>query len=121
MNHKAFNIYALSVLLTLIITRIFLSISPETNFYLLGYNIHHLYTGLFLLILLLPFLLFHKSNIIFFLLAGVATALILDEFVYLLFTNGTDAAYLGTVSLWGMILFSIFYLLYTYLIVKSFK
>ncbi|PIN87584.1 hypothetical protein COV12_03115 [Candidatus Woesearchaeota archaeon CG10_big_fil_rev_8_21_14_0_10_32_24] len=44
-------------------------------------------------------------------LAGVSSALILDELVYLMGTDGSDAAYLTSISFWGAAGLTIFVLL----------
>ncbi len=96
------KLYAFSVFITLLVTRIFLHLSPNTNLNLGSINIHHLYIGCILLII--SFILFvnqigHKYNYI---MAGVGTALILDELVYLIATDGSDLSYLSATSVIGM-------------------
>ena len=98
--------FVLPFILTLVVLRTFLYFSPKTNLYVLGYNLHHLFTGAFLLVLTLPFLMLRfseKIRRIATVLAGVFAALIIDEVVYLVATDGSDAAYLSGTSLYGML------------------
>jgi hypothetical protein len=85
--------------------RISLLIEPDADFYLLGLNIHHLFTGLAILTAAgLPLVLLgHDAPFRPALLGafGVGLAMSLDEWVYLIATDGSNAAYLTPVSLWG--------------------
>ncbi len=110
-----------SLLGTIVITRLFLLVSPSTNVYLFGYNVHHLFTGAFLLIIAIILFLFDLINTKTILLAGISSGLILDEIVFLVATDGSDAAYLSTVSFWGMVVFVAITLLITVLVYNSKK
>ena len=95
----------LSFLLTFIVLRLYLHQFPGTNLDVAGYNIHHLYTGLLLLTVGgLPLILFSGNNrwldtaaLAF----GAGLSMALDEWVYLIATDGSDTSYLSPVSLWG--------------------
>jgi hypothetical protein len=71
----------------------------------LGYNIHHLYTGLVILTLCgLPLVLLgreapYRAPLLLGFGAGLSMAL--DEWVYLIVTDGSNASYLLPVSFWG--------------------
>ncbi len=113
---KKILFFSTSLLLTLFLTRLFLHFSPDTNIYILSRNIHHFYVGVTLLLLLLPFLLFSsKIKPFFLILSGIASALILDEYIFLLFTNAQDPSYFSPTSLYGTLLLTAFFLGYTFL------
>lgn len=85
--------------------RIHLAIDPDADFNVAGYNIHHLYTGLVLITLGgIPLAVLRGSSrwmdaaLIAF---GVGLGLALDEWVYLIATDGSNASYLLPVSFWG--------------------
>jgi len=90
---------------TFIFLRVSLYLSPNSNFDVAGYNIHHLYTGIVVLTLaVIPLLLFNNTGRIvdgLIIAFGVGLSLVLDEWVYLIATDGSDAAYLTPVSFWG--------------------
>jgi len=97
-----------SLIVTFIFLRVSLYISPNSNFDVAGYNIHHLYTGVVILTLAaIPLLFIQATGRIINILMiafGVGLSLILDEWVYLIATDGSDTAYLSSVSLWGAII-----------------
>lgn len=99
--------FALPLIVTLLFSRIFLFFFPSANLYLVGYNIHHLYVGSVILILVLLMILFDIVSLFVFIISGVGTALVIDELVYLIATDGSDASYLGTASLSGAIISTI--------------
>ncbi len=88
-----------------VVLRLWLYVWPDADFNVGGYNIHHLYTGLLLITLGgLPLALFRGASrwldlaaVVF----GVGLSLALDEWVYLLVTDGSNASYLLPVSFWG--------------------
>jgi hypothetical protein len=90
---------------TFVITRILLHRSPDSDFDVLGYNIHHLFTGLLMIVAGgLPLALFPQRSRALDLAAatfGGGLALALDEWVYLIVTDGTNASYILPVSLKG--------------------
>ena len=94
-----------SIVLTFVITRTALYFYPNADFNILGYNIHHLYTGLVLIIIAgIPLILFslrgfksHLTIIIF----GIGLSLAIDEWVYLIATDGENSSYFLPVSFWG--------------------
>ena len=94
-----------SMILTLIIVRSLLQMSPNSDFNVAGFNIHHLFTGLILITISgIPLVLFPKQSLVFDLLSGmfgIGLSLALDEWVYLIVTDGTNASYLLPVSLKG--------------------
>ncbi len=94
-----------SILVTFAALRAYPHLSPGTNFNIGAYNVHHLFTGLLFVTLGgLPLVLFHSegrgldlSAIVF----GAGLSMALDEWVYLITTDGSDASYLLPISLWG--------------------
>lgn len=105
-------IIAASMVVVFVLMRIVLHLAPNSNFDVAGYNIHHLFTGVLLLIIAaVPLVLGMTKgkvgtalNIVF----GAGLALVLDEWVYLIATDGSDASYLLPVSLYsGMILIAL--------------
>ena len=94
-----------SVLITFVALRVSLHLSPDSDFNVAGYNIHHLFTGLLLITIGgVPLAIFRGTTrrldvalIVF----GVGLAMALDEWVYLIATDGSNASYLLPVSFWG--------------------
>lgn len=105
LNRRRAVILLASLAITFAALRLYLSYAPNTDLNIGAYNVHHLFTGL----LLITF-----GGIVAVLLEGggraldVATAVFgvglgmaLDEWVYLIATDGTNASYLLPISLWG--------------------
>jgi hypothetical protein len=90
---------------TFVFFRVYLTLSPNTNLDIGPYNIHHLYVGLLLVVAAgIPLALFQGNGRALDVVAaafGVGLSMALDEWVYLIATDGSDAAYLSPVSLWG--------------------
>jgi hypothetical protein len=94
-----------AVLVTFAALRISLHLSPDSDFDVAGYNVHHLFTGLLLITAGgVPLAVFRGSTrrldlclIVF----GAGLAMALDEWVYLIATDGSNASYLLPVSFWG--------------------
>ena len=105
MNRRRALLVPLTILITFVVLRAYLHHSPGTNLNVGAYNIHHLFTGLLLVTLGgLPLVLFQGNSrrldlaaIVF----GVGLSMALDEWVYLITTDGSDASYLLPISLWG--------------------
>ena len=94
-----------SIVLTFIFLRVSLYISPNSNFDVGQYNIHHLFTGLLLLtIAVVPLLLSEGQTRLsdgLVIMFGIGLSMALDEWVYLIATDGSDVSYLTPVSFWG--------------------
>jgi hypothetical protein len=90
---------------TFVLLRIWLSFSPNTDFNVAGYNIHHLFTGLVLVSLgAVPLAVLEGRNPVRSwarVVMGIGLGMALDEWVYLIATDGTNASYLLPVSFWG--------------------
>ncbi len=93
------------MLCTFVVIRVMMGISPDADFNLAGYNIHHLYTGLLLVVGSgVPLILWsHRSRAtdLACLIFGCGLSLALDEWVYLIVTDGSNDAYLLPISFWG--------------------
>jgi hypothetical protein len=105
MNTRRARIIAVSIVATFVIIRLMLHAAPDSDFDVAGYNIHHLFTGLLLIVAGgIPLALFPGSSRLTDMAAavfGMGLALALDEWVYLIATDGTNASYLLPVSLRG--------------------
>ena len=105
LNKRRSVLVLVSLIVAFVTLRIYLHIFPGSNFDVSGYNIHHLFTGLLLIVLGgLPLALFEGNSraldiasVVF----GAGLAMALDEWVYLIATDGSDMSYLLPVSLWG--------------------
>ena len=108
MDNRRARLIVGSLLLTFIVIRVMLHMSPNSDFNVGGYNIHHLFTGILLLTIGgIPLTLFPGRSVILDLSAvlfGAGLSLVLDEWVYLIATDGTNASYLLPVSLRGGII-----------------
>lgn len=98
----------LSIGLTVITLRIALHNSPDSDFDVAGYNIHHLFTGLVLIAAGgIPLAIFRETSRLMdaaVAVFGVGLGMALDEWVYLIATDGSNASYLLPVSLHGAII-----------------
>ena len=105
MDTRSARIITAALIATFVVIRVMLHRSPESDFDVAGYNIHHLYTGLLMITAGgLPLALFPgRSRLLDFsaVLFGAGLSLALDEWVYLIVTDGTNASYLLPVSLRG--------------------
>ncbi len=108
-----------------LVFRAVLFLSPHTNLTVGAYNIHHLFIGLFLIVLGgVPMAVVRGAARVL----DVATAtfatglsLALDEWVYLITTDGSDTSYLLPISFWGgvaMIATACLYVLALYLVLR---
>ena len=108
MNARRARLIAATLVATFVIIRILLHRSPDSDFDVLGYNIHHLYTGLLMITAGgIPLALFPGNSKLLDTAAvtfAAGLSLALDEWVYLIATDGSNASYLLPVSLRGGIL-----------------
>src|SRR5918995_4095808 len=102
---KRANVLGLSMALTFVMMRAYLYSWPDTDLNVAGYNIHHLFTGLLLVtfagiaaVLLPPT---HRWSLPAVAVFGIGLAMALDEWLYLIVTDGTNQSYLLPVSFWG--------------------
>jgi energy-converting hydrogenase Eha subunit E len=112
---------AIAMVVTFVMMRAYLHLSPNTDLTIAGYDIHHLFTGLILITLggiatvVMPAA--HRYSQTALTIFGVGLALALDEWLYLIVTDGTNASYLLPVSFWGG--FAAIALAVTYAVVVS--
>jgi hypothetical protein len=94
-----------SLLVTFIVARLALWRSPDSDCDIAGYNIHHLFTGVLLATAGgIPLVLRSgrsRGLDLACAIYGAGLALTLDEVVYLIATDGSNASYLLPVSFWG--------------------
>src|SRR5262245_49942215 len=87
--------------------RLYLHLVRVQHVYPAGYLVHHLFTGALLVIPAAFVLAFGARNRLLAVLApvllGIGSAMVLDEIVYLVTTNGTDADYVSPRSFVGAI------------------
>ncbi len=94
-----------ALLVPFAVARLYLHHWPDTDLRVWSYEVHHLFSGLLLITLGgLPLALFRGDSrlldgaaVVF----GVGLSLALDEAVYLVTTDGTNASYLLPISFWG--------------------
>ncbi|MGH7694889.1 MAG: hypothetical protein ACRENH_07905 [Gemmatimonadaceae bacterium] len=105
MNVRRGWLLLLSVIVTFVVMRTMMAFRPNADFTVAGYNIHHLFTGLVILTVCgLPLVLgLGRGRLGDVLVAGfgIGLSLALDEWVYLIATDGSNASYLVPVSFWG--------------------
>lgn len=105
MDKRRARIIAGTLVGTFVVMRILLHRSPDSDFDVAGYNVHHLFTGLLMLTAGgIPLALFAGRSLALdaaAVLFGGGLSLALDEWVYLIVTDGSNASYLLPVSLWG--------------------
>lgn len=113
--------FAGSFLATLLLLRIYLLFFPSTNLNIGKYNVHHLYIGAFLIVVLLVFFILNIVNKFVMVLAGISSALVLDEIIYLIATDSSDISYLSPVSLFGAIILTAIILIFAIILYKQQK
>jgi predicted acyltransferase len=105
MSARRAKLLAATMAATFAVMRVYLHASPNTDLTVAGYDIHHLFTGLILLTIggvaavVLPQT--HRLATAALVIFGAGLALALDEWLYLIVTDGTNASYLLPVSFWG--------------------
>lgn len=92
--------------LTFIGLRLYLhGVDSDADLFVAGYNIHHLFTGALIEIpcafVLAMGVRIRSVRILAEVGLGIGCAMILDELIYLITTDGTNASYLLPISLWG--------------------
>ena len=94
-----------SLISTFVITRVYLHFYPDSDLNIGPYNIHHLFTGLILITFCgIAIALFNKRTPLLDVTTvgfGIGLSLALDEWVYLIATDGSNASYLLPISFWG--------------------
>jgi hypothetical protein len=105
MDKRRAILLVLSMVVTFLVLRLYLSFSPNSDFNVGPYNIHHLFTGLLLITFCGIAVILFKGRTRVLEMAtvgfGIGLALALDEWVYLITTDGSNASYLLPISFWG--------------------
>ena len=104
-DRRRAGLVLVALVMTFVLVRTALAFSPDSDFDVAGYNIHHLFTGLVLILIAgIPLAVStgrsrwtDVASVGF----GCGLALALDEWVYLIATDGSNASYLLPVSFWG--------------------
>ncbi len=111
------GLLVVSLIATFVLTRAWLSFRPNADVFVAGYNIHHLYTGVIIAtVCCIPLAIGQVSNrarrrLVIGL--GIGLSLTLDEVVYLIMTDGSNASYLTRPSWIGGIILVVLGALYT--------
>lgn len=97
-----------ALLATFVSQRLYLHlVDPNSDFFIVGFNIHHLFTGALIeipaAIVLAVGVRITWARRLALASFGIGSAMVLDEVVYLVTTDGSNAAYLTPISLWGAI------------------
>jgi hypothetical protein len=99
--------FLIAFLGTFVVVRTWLWFTPNADFDVGGYNVHHLFTGVLVLTAsMLPLALGAGTGRAAPPLvagSGVGLSLVLDEWVYLIVTDGSNASYLLPASFWGAV------------------
>jgi len=81
--------------------------SPDSHVFVAGYLVHHLFSGALLQIAAAFIIAFGprspRVRDVARVLLGIGTAMILDEIIFLVCTDGSGEAYRGRASLWGAV------------------
>ncbi|HJR60809.1 MAG TPA: hypothetical protein VJ813_15475 [Vicinamibacterales bacterium] len=103
---------------TFVVFRTVLHLRPDTDLFVAGYDVHHLYTGVLLMAIFgLPAMISERRRPVSMPSASgfaIGLTLALDQWVYLITTDGTNAAYVTPWSLWSgavMVLLGVAYAL----------
>jgi hypothetical protein len=96
------RIFVATLLVTFAGFRLVLHLRPNIDFVVGGYDVHHFYTGVLLMAVFgIPAVLANRPlswlHVAGF---GIGTAMALDEWIYLITTDGTNASYITSWSLW---------------------
>jgi hypothetical protein len=109
---KPARLLVLTIVATFLALRMSLVISPDSDFNVAGYNVHHLFTGVLVMFAGGAALALGARGRIALVTFGIGAGLTLDEVVYLIATDGTNASYLNRVSWIGGIVTVALALLY---------
>jgi hypothetical protein len=105
MDKRRAILLVLSLVVTFALLRLYLYFSPDSDFNVGPYNIHHLFTGLLLITFCgIAVILFKGRSRVLDVATvgfGIGLSLALDEWVYLITTDGSNASYLLPISFWG--------------------
>ena len=103
--------YFISILLTFLIVRLHLYFFPNTNLNILGYNVHHIFIGALILVIIAILALCDIKNVFIFFIGGMGISLVLDELIFIILTNGSNQAYASPISLISSVILHVITLL----------
>jgi len=107
MRKRQLYLVNISMLVVYLVIRVYLHAFPNSDFFVLGYEVHHYFTGsIILFIAVVLFIAFGSRKEIGNVLCifiGLSLALMLDELVFLIATDGTNTSYIQSVSFYGSI------------------
>ena len=97
------------LLATFIGQRLYLHlVNPNSDLFIAGHNVHHLFVGALLTVPAAFVIAFTPEaswvRWIALVLLGIGSAMVLDQIVFLIMTDGSNASYLRPISLWGAIM-----------------
>lgn len=82
-------------------------VNPNADLFIRGYNVHHLFTGCLIAIPAAFVVAFavveNASRRVSLAVLGIGSAMILDQVIFLITTDGSNASYLKPISLWGAV------------------
>lgn len=112
----------MALAVTFVVMRASMALRPDADFNIAGHNIHHLFTGLLILTACGVPLVIGVRHVRLggWLTAGfgIGLGLALDEWVYLIATDGSNASYLLPISFWGGLIVVGATVLYTVLVAR---
>ena len=108
-DRRRATLILVSLMATFVVVRCAMWLSPDSDFNIAGHNVHHLYTGLIVATVAgIPLILrpgLSRGVDVACVAYGAGLSLALDEVVYLIATDGSNASYLLPVSFWGGVVF----------------
>jgi len=120
MDKRRAKLLLISIIVTFTVIRLYLHYSPDSDFNVGPYNIHHLFTGLLLITFCgIAVILFKGTARILDVATvgfGIGLSLALDEWVYLITTDGSNASYLLPISFWGGVVMTALACLYIWVL-----
>jgi len=106
-DRRRTGLVAASLVAPVVAIRLVLHSNPDLDLDVAGTNVHHLFTGLVLVVAGgLPLAALRGAGRVMDACAvafGVGLGLALDEWLYLVVTDGSNGAYLLPISLWGAV------------------
>ena len=105
-NSRSTRLLVATILSTFVVTRSWLALTPDADFNVGSYNVHHLFSGIVVAMLFgIPLIIARywpkRIERVLTVGFGIGLALVLDEWVYLIVTDGSNASYLRSESVWG--------------------
>jgi hypothetical protein len=109
---RSARLLLLTIVATFGVLRLSLMLSPNSDLNVAGYNVHHLFTGVLVMFAGGVWRVLGSQAWLPLVVFGVGSGLALDEVVYLIATDGSNAAYLTRVSWIGGVITVVVALVY---------